>query len=172
MYVFQALLIFGVWPYVVRSISMSLCGECPVGFYVEVERNIVRCSVTVAECDSLRGCVLFEVVAMEDWERRVSERIADYWCCLVEELVPICVSCVRLPSLRRLVEGEGGRRCLEVNPVQLESVLHVVTTTGLSVFPGQDVHMVMNFLLTKLRACLTNPVLSSCPALLRVSMIF
>ena len=38
--------------------------------------------------------------------------------------------------------------------------------------PGQDVQVVMNFFLTKLRDSMTDPLLSSCPALLRVSMNF
>ena len=156
----------------VRSISMALCGECPVGFYLELKRNVVRCSVTVADTEALQGYVLFELVAIRDWEERMSEWLADYWCCFEEELVPVGVSCVKVPSIRGLMEKEGGRRCLDVNPLQLESLLRVVTTTGLSVFPGQDVHVVMNFFLTKLRDSMTDPLLSSCPALLRVSMNF
>ena len=65
-YLFQPLLIFGKWPYVVRTLAASLCGENPVGLYLELDRSVVRCSVSVAEADVVQGVVLFEVVATGD----------------------------------------------------------------------------------------------------------
>ena len=158
-------------PYVVRTISASLCRESPVGLYLDWDRNVVRCSVSVAESDAVRGVVLFEVIATENWERRVSEWLADYWSCVVDDFVPVGISCGCLSSVGGLLEGDGGRRGLQLNPVQLCSILQIVTSAGSSVFDGQDVHAVMDFLLVKLRDCLTDPVLLSCPALLRVCEI-
>ena len=160
-----------MWPYVVRTISASLCGESPVGLYLDRDRNVVRCSVSGAESDAVRGVVLFEVIAIENWERRVSEWLADYWSCVVDDFVPVGTSCGCPSSVGGLLEGDGGRRGLQLNPVQLCSILQIVTSAGSSVFDGQDVHAVMDFFLVKLRDCLTDPVLLSCPALLRVSEI-
>ena len=117
------------------------------------------------------GVVLFEVIATENWERRVSEWLADYWSCVVDDFVPVGISCGCLLSVGGLLEGDGGRRGLQLNPVQLCFILQIVTSAGSSVFDGQEVHAVMDFLLVKLRDCLTDPVLLSCPALLRVSEI-
>ena len=83
-----------------RSISAVLSGENYVGFYVEVDRDTVRCSVTVAESEVLRGYVLFELGSTGQWERRVADWIANYWCCMLEEVRPIGVSCTGMPSLR------------------------------------------------------------------------
>ena len=129
-----------------------------------MDRSVVRCSVSVAEADAVQGVVLFEVVATGDWERRVSEWLADYWSCVVDDFVPVVISCGCLSTVGGLLEGVGGRRGLQLNPLQLHAVLQSITTAGL-----QDVHVVMNFLLGKLRDCLTDPVLRSCPALLHVS---
>ena len=169
-FLFQALLIFGVWPHVVRTLAASLCGENPVGLYLELDRSVVRCSVSVAEADAVQGVVLFEVVATGDWERRVSEWLADYWSCVVDDFIPLGISCGCLSTVGGLLEGDGGRRGLQLNPLQLHAVLQIITTAGLSVFVGQDVHVVMNFLLGKLRDCLTDPVVRSCPTLLHVSV--
>ena len=49
--------------------------------------------------------------------------------------------------------------------------MQVITDAGLSVLTGQKVHVVMKFLLSKLRDCLTDPVLMACPALVRVSVV-
>ena len=155
-----------MWPYVVRTISSVLSAENYVGLYVEVDRDTVRCSVTVAESDVLRGYVLFEVGSSGQWERRVAVWIANYWCCMLEEVRPIRVSCTGMPCLRGLTEGENGSGGVLLDPVRLESVMRVVT----SVFPGRDVHVVMNFLLIKLRDFLNDPILVACPALVRVSM--
>ena len=142
----------------VRSLSAVLCAENRVGLYVDLDRNVLRCSVTVVESDVLRGYILFELSATGQWEQRVADWVANYWCVLLEELTPVGVSCTGMPSLRRLVEGEDGPGSLLLDPVRLESVMQVVTAAGLSVFSGQDVHVVMNFLLTKLRDWLTDPV--------------
>ena len=161
---------FGVWPHAVRSISTVLCEENRVGFYVELDRNVLRSSVTVAESDMLRGYILFEVGAIGRWEHRVADWIANYWCVLIEELVPVGISCSGMPSLRRLLQGGDGRGRVLLDPVRSKSVMQVVTVTGLSVSTGQAVHVVMNFLLSKLRDCLKDPVLMACPALVRVSV--
>ena len=142
-----------------------------MGLYLDRDRNVVRCSVSVAEADAVHGVILFEVIATGNWERRVSEWLADYWSCVVDDFVPVGISCGCLPSVGGFLEGEGGRRGLQLNPVQMTSVLQIVTSAGSSVFDGQDVHVVMDFLLVKLRDCLTDPVLLGCPALLRVSEI-
>ena len=157
----------------VRSISTDWCAGNSVGFYVELDRNVLRCSVTVAEMGMLRGYILFEVGANGQWEKRAADWIANYWCVMLEELEPVGVSCSRKPALRRLVEGEDGRGSVSLDPVRLESFTRVITAAGLSVFPGQEVHVVMNFLLSKLRDCLADPVLIDCldcPALVRVSV--
>ena len=52
----------------VRSISAVLSAENYAGFYVEVDRETVRCSVTVAESDVLGGYVLFEVASTGQWD--------------------------------------------------------------------------------------------------------
>ena len=80
-----------------------------------------------------------------------------------------CCGC--LSAVTGLLEGDGGRRGLQLDPVQMSSVLQIVTPAESSVFDGQDVHVVVDFLLVKLRDCLTDPVLLSCPALSRVSQI-
>ena len=67
-------------------------------------------------------------------------------------------------------KGEDGRGSVSLDPVRLESFTRVITAAGLSVFSGQEVHVVMNFLLSELRDCLADPVLIDCPALVRVSM--
>ena len=138
----------------VRSFSAVLSAENYVGFYVEVDRDTVRFSVTVAESDVLRGYVLFEVGSTGQWERRVADWIANC-CCMLKEVRPIGVSCTGMPSLRGLMEGENGSGSVLLDPVRLGSVMRVVTSAGMSVFPGQDVHVVMNFLLIKLRELLT-----------------
>ena len=161
---------FGVWPHVVLSISTDLCAGKRVGLYVELDRNVLRCSVTVAEMGMLRGYILFEVRAIGQWEKRAAHLIASYWCVMLEELEPVGVSCSIMPALRRLVEGEDGRGGVSLDPVRLESFTRVITAAGLSVFSGQEVHVVMNFLLSKLRDCLADPVLMDCPALVRVSV--
>ena len=158
-----------MWPYVVRTLAASLCGENPIGLYLELDRSVVRSSVSVAEADAVQGVVLFEVVATGDWERRVSEWLADYWSCVVDDFVPVGISCVCLSTFGGLLEGDGSRRGLQLNPLHLHAVLQIITTAGLSVFVEQDVHVVMNFLLGKLRDCLTDPVLRSCPVSLHVS---
>ena len=154
----------------VRTISAVLGAEDYVGFYVEVDRNTVRCSATVAESDVLRGYFLFEVGSTGQWERRVADWIANYWCCMLEEIRPIGVSCTGMPSLRGLTEGENSSGGVLLDPVRLESVMRVVRSAGMSVFPGQDLHVVMNFLLIKLREYLTDTILVACPALVRVSV--
>ena len=153
-----------------RAISAVLSAGTYVGLYVEIEQDTVRCSATVAGSDVLRGYVLFEVVSTGHWERRVADWIANYWCCMLEEVRPIGVSCTGMPALRGLTEGENGSGGVLLDPVRLESVLRAVTSDGVSVFPGQDVHVVTNFLLIKLRECLSDPVLTACPALVRVSV--
>ena len=158
-----------MWPYVVRTLAASLYGENPVGLYLELGRSVVRYSVSVAEADAVQGVVLFEVVATGDWERRVSEWLADCWSCVVDDFVPVGISCGCLSTVGGLLEGDGGRRGLQLNPLQLHAVLQIITTAGLSVFVGQETHVVMNFLLGKLRDCLTDPVLRRCPVLLHVS---
>ena len=45
---------FGDWPHVVRLISSVLCAEAHVGLYVELDRNLLRCSDTVADSNVLR----------------------------------------------------------------------------------------------------------------------
>ena len=148
---------FGVWPYGVGSISAVVCAEAPVGLHVELDRNVLRCSsVTVAESDVLRGYVLFKVGATGQWEQRVADWIANYWCITLEELVPVGVSCVVMPSLRRMMQGGNGLGSVLLDPVRLESVMQVVTAWGLSVLVGQDVHVELNFLLIKLRDSLTD----------------
>ena len=129
----------------------------------------MRCSVTVAEMGMLRGYILLEVGAIGRWEKRAADWIANYWCVMLEELEPVGVSCSGMPALRRLVVGEDGRGSVSLDPVRLESFTRVITAAGLSVFSGQDVHVVMNFLLSKLRDCLADPVLIDCPALVHVS---
>ena len=57
------------------------------------------------------------------------------------------ISCGCLSAVGGLLEGDGGRRGLQLNPVQLGSILQIVTSAGSSVFDGQDVHVVMDFLL-------------------------
>ena len=161
-----------MWPYVVRTISSVLSAENYVGLYVEVDRDTVRCSVTIAESEVLRGYILFEVMSTGQWEQRVADWISNYWCCMLEEVRPIGVSCTGMPSLRGLTDGENGSGGVLLDPVRLESVMRVVTSAGMSVFPGQDVHVVTNFLLAKLRDCMSDPILASCPALVRVSMIY
>ena len=161
-----------MWPYVVRTISSVLSAENYVGLYVELDRDTVRCSVTIAESDVLRGYVLLEVVSTGQWEQRVAEWIANYWCCMLEEVRPIGVSCTGMPSLRGMMGGENGSGVVLLDPVRLESVMRVVTSAGMSVFPGQDVHVVTNFLLVKLRDSMSDPILASCPALVRVSMVY
>ena len=160
---------FGVWPHVVRSISTDLCAGKRVGFYVELGRNVLRCFVTVAELGMLRGYILFEVGAIGRWEKRAADWIANYWSVMLEELEPVGVSFSGMPALRRLVEGEDGRGSVSLDPVRLESFTCVITAAGLSVFPRQEVHVVMKFL-SKLRDCLTDPVLMDCPVLVRVSV--
>ena len=159
-----------MWPYVVRAISAVLSAGNYVGSYVEIDRDMVRCSATVAESAVLRGYVLFEVESTGQWEQRVADWIANYWCCMLEEVRPIRISCTVMPSLRGLTEGETGSGGVLLDPVRLESVMRVVTSAGVSVFPGQDVHVVANFLLIKLRECLSDPILTACPALVRVSV--
>ena len=90
---------------------------------------------------------------------------------MLEELAPVGISCSGMPSLHRLLEGADGRGSVSLDPVRLESVMQVITAAGLSVFTGQEVHVVMIFLLSKLRDCLTDPVLMACSALVRVSVI-
>ena len=68
------------------------------------------------------------------------------------------------------MEGEKGSGSVLLDPVRLESVMRMVTSAGMSEFPGQDVRVVMNFLLIKLRECLTDPILVACPVLVRVSL--
>ena len=57
----------------VRSISTDLCAGKRVGFYVELDRNVLRCSATVAEMGMLRGYILFEVGAIGPWEKRAAD---------------------------------------------------------------------------------------------------
>ena len=85
--------------------------------------------------------------------------------------MPVGISCSGMPSLGRLVEGGDGRGSVSLDPVRLESVMQVITDAGLSVLTGQKIHVVMNFLLSKLRDCLTAPDLMACPALVRVSVV-
>ena len=84
--------------------------------------------------------------------------------------MPIGVSCTGMPSLRGLLEGENGSGSVLLDPVRLESVMQKVTSAGIFVFTGQDLHVVMKFLLVKLRECLTDQILVACPALVRVSL--
>ena len=81
--------------------------------------------------------------------------------------MPVGVSCAVIPSLWGLMEGGNGGG---IDPVRLESVMQVVTSAGISVFAGQDVLVVMNFLLIKMQECLTNSILMGCPVLVRVSL--
>ena len=164
-------MLLGVWPFVVRKISASLCGEKPVGLYLDRDRKVVRCSVSVAEADAVHGVVLFEVIATKNWERRVSEWLVDYWSCVVDDFVPVgdqlwlSLSCWRFAGRRRWSSWIATESCA------IGFYYAIVTSAGSSVFDGQDVHVVMDFLLVKLRDCLTDPVLLSCPALLRFSEI-
>ena len=57
----------------VRSISTDLCAGKRVGFYVELDRNVLRCSATVAEMGMLRGYIQFEVGAIGPLERRAAD---------------------------------------------------------------------------------------------------
>ena len=154
----------------VRSISTVLCAGNRVGFYVELDRSVLRCSVTVAELDNVARIYSVRIRSYLAVGKRPAEWIANYCCVMMEELEHVGISCSGMPSLRRLVEGEDGRGSVSLDPVHLESVTHAVTAAGLSVFTGQEVHVVMNFLLSKLRDCLTDPVPMDCPSLVRVSV--
>ena len=111
--------------------------------------GVLRCSVTVAESDMLRRYILFEVGEIGQWEQRVADWIANYWCVMLEELVPVGNSCSVMPSLRRLVAGGDGRGSMSLDPVRLESVMQVITAAGLSVFTGQEVFRRHDFLVVK-----------------------
>ena len=105
----------------VRSILSDLCAEPHVGLYVELDRNVLRCSVTVAESEVMRGYIRFEVAATGQWERRLADWIVNYWSCMVEELIPVGVSCSVMPSLRGLMEGANDCGSVLLDPLRLES---------------------------------------------------
>ena len=71
---------FGVWPHVVRSISTVLWAGNRVGFYVDLDRNVLRCSVTVAESDMLRGYILLGLLGCGKRERQTGLQITGVFC--------------------------------------------------------------------------------------------
>ena len=73
---------------------------------------------------------MFEVVSTGQWDRRVADWIANFWCCIMEEVRSIGVSCTGMPSLRGLTGCENGSGGVLLDPVRLESVMRVVTSAG------------------------------------------
>ena len=97
---------FGIWPFVVRSIKSLLCVNQSAGFNLEVDRNAVRYSVTLAKDDSLQGYTLFETGVTAGGEGLVVAWLANYWCCMLGEFVSVGVTCACLPSVRGLMEHQ------------------------------------------------------------------
>ena len=140
-------------------VSVEKCNDCVVG--------------TVSWCESghLHVVTLFSFSLGGEWHGRAVKWLLEFWSAMAESASFIGGVFVDFPQLGSLLTESDLRSPIAIMPIRLEEVVSLVSSGVITLFGGQAVGLVLNFLLSKLRKFLSESFFEECPTLLRVSYV-
>ena len=152
-----------------RQLQECVSGVDFIGFHVERLGTDYVSSVTYCDGEGPHTITMFMVPMRLGWEGQLCKWIVDLWSVLLEDPVVVGGCYSDFPQVSGLLWQESGRSGICLRPIVIQTVTKFITASVVAVFGGQDIVVVMNYFVSRLRDYVADPLIADCPNLLRVS---